>query len=306
MMHARIRQLMILAWLLVCVCPAAVLAKVPVFVSILPQKYFVEQIGGGDVDVQVMVLPGASPATYEPKSRQMVAIAKAKIYFSIGVPFETVWLEKIVASNKSLRVVPMDRGIQKLRMASFHSHDEEEHISGKTLSHGNRNTMPHGIPDPHVWLSPPLVILQARNILVALQDIDPENGSVYEKNYQTFVLQALELDKELRHLLKPYQGQRFMVFRPAWGYFADTYHLKQIPVEMEGKTPKPAQLKALITNARSHRIKVLFLQPQVSAKMAEQVAGEIGAQVARADPLAMDWAENLRDLADKFRRAMGQ
>jgi zinc transport system substrate-binding protein len=304
-MHYCFRQVVILAWLLCCVFPSAALAKVPVFVSILPQRYFVEQVGGEYVDVQVMVLPGASPTTYEPKPRQMAAITKAKIYFSIGVPFEAVWLEKIVASSKSLRVVPMDRGIQKQAMASFHSHGEtEQHAGGRTISHGTGETIQHATPDPHVWLSPPLVILQARTILVALQDIDPENGSVYEENFRTFIMQILELDKELRRLLKPHHGQRFMVFHPAWGYFADTYHLEQIPVEMEGKTPKPAQLKALITNARKHRIKVLFLQPQASAKIAQQVAKEIGAQVAWADPLAMDWAENLRNMARKFQQAM--
>lgn len=304
-MSYRFRQLVILVWVLFCIWPVVALAKVSVFVSILPQRYFVEQIGGEHVDIQVMVLPGASPTTYEPKSRQMVAISKAKVYFSIGVPFEAVWLEKIVASNKSLRVVPMDRGIQKLAMTSFHSHDEtEQHAGGKTLLHGDGETMQKGVPDPHVWLSPPLVILQARTILVALQEIDPENESAYEVNFQTFILQVLALDKELRRLLKPHHGQRFMVFHPAWGYFADTYRLEQIPVEMEGKTPKPAQLKALITNARKHRIKVLFLQPQASAKIAEQVAREIGAQVAWADPLAMDWAENLRNVAGKFQQAM--
>jgi zinc transport system substrate-binding protein len=306
-MHDRIRQVMTLVCLFVCIWPAAALAKVPVFVSILPQRYFVERIGGEHVDIQVMVLPGASPTTYEPKSRQMAAIAKAKIYFSMGVPFEAVWLGKIAASNKNLRIVPMDRGIQKLAMTSFHSHDEtEQRTNGQALSHGDGEVMPQGIPDPHVWLSPPLVIQQARTILLALQDIDPKNGSAYEANYQTFILQVLELDKELRRLLAPYQGQRFMVFHPAWGYFADTYHLEQIPVEMEGKTPKPAQLKALITTARRYRIKVLFLQPQVSAKIAEQVAREIGAQVAWADPLALDWAENLREVAGKFRQSMEQ
>jgi zinc transport system substrate-binding protein len=305
-MHYHFRQVVILAWLLVSIWPAAALAKVPVFVSIFPQRYFVEQIGREHVDVQVMVLPGASPATYEPKSRQMAAIAKAKIYFSMGVPFEAVWLEKIVAFNKNLRVVPMDHGIQKLAMASFHSHSEaEQQADGRTLSRAETETT-HGKLDPHIWLSPPLVILQARHVLVALQDIDPENASAYETNFQLFVMQILALDKELRQLLEPHHGQRFMVFHPAWGYFADTYHLVQIPVEMEGKAPKPAQLKTLITDARKHRIKVLFLQPQVSAKIAEQVAREIGAQVAWVDPLAMDWAENLRDVAGKFRQAMGQ
>jgi len=296
---------MLLVWLLVCIWPVAALAKVPVFVSILPQQYFVEQIGGPFVDVQVMVPPGASPTTYEPKSRQMAAIAKTKLFFSIGVPFEAVWLERIVASNRNLRVVPMDRGIQKIAMASHHSHEKtEQHTDGQIFSDGDGEAMHYGNPDPHIWLSPPLVIQQARTVLTALQNIDPENSPAYERNYQSFLLQIMALDKELRHLLEPYRGQRFMVFHPAWGYFADTYHLEQMSVEMEGKAPKSAQLKRLITTARKNNIKVMFLQPQVSAKIAEQVAKEIGAQVAWADPLALDWDGNLRNMARKFQQAM--
>ena len=56
--------------------------RIPVFVSISPQKYFVQQIGKDLVDVKVMVQPGASPATYEPKPKQMVDLSKAKLYFS--------------------------------------------------------------------------------------------------------------------------------------------------------------------------------------------------------------------------------
>ena len=235
----------------------------------------------------------------------MAAIAKAKIYFSIGVPFETVWLEKIVASNKSLRVVSLDRGIQKQAMASFHSHEgADQAAGGQLIAPFDGKTGQRGIPDPHIWLSPPLVMLQARTILLALQETDPENRAVYETNYQAFIKELLALDQELRFLLAPCHGQRFMVFHPAWGYFADAYHLEQIPVEMEGKSPKAAQLKALITDARYRGINVLFLQPQTSARIAEQVAKAINAQVAWADPLARDWAENLRNVAGKFRQAM--
>ena len=77
--------------------PAA--EKIPVFVSILPQKYFLQQIGGSLVEVSVMVKPGANPATYEPKPQQMVALIKTKLYFAIGVPFEEVWLQKIAGVN---------------------------------------------------------------------------------------------------------------------------------------------------------------------------------------------------------------
>ena len=62
--------------------------KINVFVSILPQKYLVERIGGNRVDVSVMVKPGLSPETYEPTPKQMAALNTARIYFRIAVPFE--------------------------------------------------------------------------------------------------------------------------------------------------------------------------------------------------------------------------
>ena len=61
--------------------------KMQVFVSIVPQKYFVEKIGKGLVDVEVMVGPGANPHTYEPKPQQMAALAMAKGYFLGGDRF---------------------------------------------------------------------------------------------------------------------------------------------------------------------------------------------------------------------------
>jgi len=45
--------------------------KPTVFVSIVPQKFFVQQISKDKVNVEIMVQPGASPATYEPKPSQM-------------------------------------------------------------------------------------------------------------------------------------------------------------------------------------------------------------------------------------------
>ena len=105
--------------------------KIPVYVSILPQKYFVQQIGKDLVHIEVMVQPGASPATYEPKPGQMKAMASARVYFSIGVPFEKVWLGKIAASNPDMLVVPTDRDVYKRPMESHDDHHENEtHLKG--------------------------------------------------------------------------------------------------------------------------------------------------------------------------------
>jgi zinc transport system substrate-binding protein len=112
-----------------------------------------------------------------------------------------------------------------------------------------------------------------------------------------------ELDAELKALFAGRTGEQFMVFHPSWGYFAEAYGLVQVPVEIEGKDPKPAQLQNLIRLAREHRIKAVFVQPQFSAKSAELLAREIGGQIVYADPLAENWAANLREVARKFKAA---
>ena len=259
--------------------------RLRVFVSILPQKFIVEQIGREIVDVDVMVQPGASPHTYEPRPQQMVAISRARLYFAIGVQFEKAWLERIASSNPTMKIINTHEGIQRMQMLG-HDHDKE------------------GEPDPHIWLSPPLVLSQARNILAALQKADPSNFELYEANYRRLASKIIDLDSELRKIFKDKKGRSFMVFHPAWGYFARAYGLSQIPIELEGKEPKPAQLKKLIQEARNRNVKIIFLQPQFSARSAEQVAREIGGEVVTVDPLAFDWEANMKEVAAKFHKAL--
>jgi len=95
-----------------------------------------------------------------------------------------------------------------------------------------------------------------------------------------------------------------MVFHPSWGYFAKAYGLKQVPVEIEGKRPKPAQLQRLIEYARRREITVVFVQPQFSRTSAETLAAAIGGHVFFADPLAPHWAENLSKQATLFKKAL--
>jgi zinc transport system substrate-binding protein len=267
-----------------------------VFVSILPQQYFVERVGGDRVKVSVMVAPGANPATYEPKPGQMAKMAGARIYFAVGVPFESVWLEKFASANPGMKIVGTDAGIRKIQMAS-HGHGEQK------ASDGTRYR--HTVTDPHVWTSPPLVKIMAENIRDALIGADPENKSVYDDNCEQFIREIDELDSRLRELFSEIKPPKaFMVFHPSWGYFAAAYGLKQIPVEMEGKNPKPAYLGRLIDRARADGIKVIFVQPQFSAKSAKIVADAIGGRVVHADPLARNWGENLIRQAEQFRSAM--
>lgn len=156
-----------------------------VTVSISPQQYFVERIAGEEIEVNVMVEPGASPATYEPKPEQLAALSQSEVYFSIGVPFENVWLDKITEANPEMRIVDTTAGIQRVPIEA-HSHEadaDEDHSDDESDDHDHEE----GAPDPHIWLSPSLVKVQARTIAEALIELDPDQQEIYEANLDAFL-----------------------------------------------------------------------------------------------------------------------
>jgi zinc transport system substrate-binding protein len=287
--------------LLLFVSPCVAAQKPIVFVSIVPQKFFVQQISKDLLDVEVMVQPGASPATYEPKPSQMAKLSSCSVYLAIGVPFERAWLGKFSAVNPSMRVVHTEKGIEKIAMAE-HFHDQGEQ-SNERGGHGEERHA-QGILDPHIWLSPLLVRKQAAVILETLKEITPQHGAAFDLNYLSFMEKIDRLDSEIRTLLKGKEGMQFMVFHPSWGYFAKEFGLQQVAIEMEGKEPKPSQLREIIHHARENGIRVIFVQRQFSLKNAKVVAREVHAEVVPVDPLAEDWIDNLRDVANKIKLAV--
>ncbi|MEF2229621.1 MAG: zinc ABC transporter substrate-binding protein [Pseudodesulfovibrio sp.] len=310
---------------------AAAADKVSVFVSIVPEQYFLEKIGGDRVDVSVMVMPGASPATYEPSPRQMAGLTKARAYFAMDVPFEATWLDRIRSANPDMAVVRVDEGIRKMPMARHsHGHDgpPPDHDGGMP-GHGpepDHGSMPpdhghaaapghgpepdhdheHGVLDPHIWLSPRLVKVMAVNICQGLSAVDPAGKTRYEANLAAFERELDDLDRRIgaELALLPGDKRAFMVFHPSWGYFAHDYGLQQVPIESEGKEPSPGDLARIVTLGKERRIPVVFVQPQFSERSAKVIASEMGARVVPLDPLAADWQANLLRVAGAFKQAL--
>ncbi len=279
--------------------------KIIAFVSIVPQKYFVDRIAGDKVEVEVMVPPGADPHTYEPRPNQMARLSKAAVYFAVGVTFEQAWLPRFVDLNKNLLVVHTDEQVKKRAMEAHHHEGEHEGHGHEAAVEGEGAHHRHEGLDPHIWTSPPLVMIQARTILNGLIAVDQVNHEYYENNYERFIDELAALDMEIKTIIGTgNEGKSFLVFHPAWGYFADAYGLEEIAIEFEGKEPKPAELAELIEEARKMGVKAVFAQPQLARKSAETIAHAIGAQVVSADPLAADWAENLRRVAREFSQAL--
>jgi zinc transport system substrate-binding protein len=257
-----------------------------VFVSILPQAYFAERIGGERVRVEVLVKPGQDPHTFEPTPRQMALLAEAEAFFRIGVEFENTLMPRIESTMKELVLVDCREGIHLRQMESRgHEEDAEEQEGEQEGS------------DPHIWLSVRNAIRIAATMHEAFLRLDPEGKQIYDRGYNQLIEELQTLDLRIAGILAAVAGKPFFVFHPSFGYFADDYGLEQIAVETGGAEPSARQLARLIEQARSLDVRVIFVQSQFSRKSAETVAAEIGGAVIPIDPLARDYVENLEEMA---------
>jgi zinc transport system substrate-binding protein len=278
-------------------------ASLNVWVSILPQSYFVERIAGDHAKVSVLVPPGRSPATYEPNPKQVTELGGADIFFTIGVPFENSFLPSIKGNLPHLRIVETAAGIKRRAIQSEVidlAHNGGEEHGDEEDAHDHES----GLPDPHIWLSPPLVKIQARNMLDALIALAPHLEGEFRKNFESFVEDLDALDRDLQKILEPVKGSPLLVYHPSFAYFADHYGLTQIPIELGGNEPSPRELQEIISLARAKNVRVLFVQPEFSKTSARRVAEAIGGVVVEVAPLRPDYLDNMRSIAEAIKKGL--
>jgi len=269
-----------------------------VFASVLPIKTFVEKVGGEHVDVRAMVRPGFNPHIYDPTPQQISALAGAALYVRAGLPFEHAWIKRIVSANDEMQLLDV-RDAMPLRTLEAHTH--EDHADHDT----HEVEKPHAYEmDPHVWTSPVLAGKMIGSIRDKLIELDPAHAADYARNHDVFLAELEVLDNEIHALLEPLSNRKFMVFHPAWGYFADRYHLTQVPIEYQGKEAGARRIAELIEHAKHEQIRVIFVQPQFDKRSARQVAEAINGRVIAVDPLAANYVDNLRRVGQEFAQVL--
>lgn len=274
--------------------------KPGIVVTLLPQAEFAEKIGGDKVEVTVMVPPGANVHTYEPTPSQMIALAKAELYAKVGsgIEFELAWMDKLVDQNKDMLVVDCSMGITLIEMSASHEHEDEEGEHEDESDHHQEGM------DPHIWMSPRNAMMMVENICDGLVQIDPTNKSYYESNRDAYLEELSQLDRDIKDGLTSITNRVFMVYHPAFGYFAHEYDLTMLPIEEEGKEPTAKGLTLLIDEAKEHDIKVIFAEPQFDPKSANVIADEIDGTVVLVDPLSKDYIVNIRSILNEMIKAM--
>jgi len=243
--------------------------KIDITVSVPPQAYFVERIGGNHVSTHIMIPGAANPDTYEPTPRQLINLSNSRMYVKVGAPtfpFENKYLSAFLDRNPRLTVIDASAGM-KFRTG-----------------------------DPHVWTSPAPVRIIAANIAQALSIHDPSHKEEYERNLTEFLAEIDRLDQWIRKSLKGKSGYSFMIYHPAWGYFADEYNIVQLAIEEEGKPGNAAHIRQMIDLARKKGIRDVLVQKGFDARNARAVAAELGGKIVETDPLARNWPQGLKAL----------
>lgn len=256
-------------------------SQMAITVSILPQKTFVEKIGGSDFKVNVLVPPGASPEAHSLIPSQLMEIANSPVWFTMGhIGFEYSWKDKILELNKDMKVYDLSEGLGLIV--------ESEETGGHVHEGG---------VDPHTWMSPAEVKKMAGKIKQVLTQINPDGVSKYAENYQDFIKEIEEADTTIKQILQGCEGKTVIVFHPSLTYFARDYGLKQVPLESGGKEPLTQHVREVVDLAKKENIKVIYIQSEFDLENARVFAEEIGGQIIQVSPLNPDWSNNLISMA---------
>ena len=261
--------------------------KPVVSVSILPQQYFIERLAGDRVEVNVMIPPGASPATYEPTVSQLRFIDRSVVYMKMGyLGFELSWMDKILSVNPSMEMIDLSRGIELI-----HGEESEERHPGHD----------HGGIDPHIWMSARNARAMASRMHESLCSLLPDETEMLTSNLSRLLAELDSLDQVIKEMLSGMEHRSFMIFHPALSYFARDYNLEQLPLELEGKTPSPAHMKQMSDLGRERHISAILLQEQLDQNNSEALAREIGAEIVLINPLDPDWHGQMLFIANQLK-----
>ncbi|WP_290788418.1 metal ABC transporter solute-binding protein, Zn/Mn family [Exiguobacterium sp. UBA7533] len=269
--------------------------KTEIYTSTFATAAIAREIGGNQVNVKMIVPPGADPHSYEPTSKQLTEIAKGDLFLLTGTTLEP-YSKKIQESLKGtdVRFVETSKDVTLLESdATLHAHEEEGHTeeehAHEEAGHDDHATdehaheeeeHDHGKYDPHVWLDPVNAKAMARSITVALSKEVPKDKATFEKNLKAFDQQADALDKEFKQAVADGSKKELLVTHAAYGYLAERYGFTQLPIAGISPSDEPSQkqLAALVKEARMHDLKYVAFEETVSPKVARVIQKEIGAK----------------------------
>jgi zinc transport system substrate-binding protein len=255
-------------------------ARPTIVVTVAPQAAFVQELAGELVNVVTVLPPGANHETFSLPPQDMERISAANLYLALGLPPERAnILPKAAELNRNLKIIDVQNEVAKTYPPRYFAPEDQ---------------------DPHIWLSPKRAIAMVQLTARELASLDPANRETYSNNAQRFVARIEAADREIRDSLNSMANRTFIVYHPAFGYFAEDYNLNMVALEEEGKEADPRRMREIIDMAREKGIKIIFYQEDIDGRQSRTFAEELGGRAEKVSPMATDYVENLQRMARAF------
>ncbi|MGC4863907.1 metal ABC transporter substrate-binding protein [Micromonospora sp. DT53] len=249
--------------------------RVDVVAAFYPLQFLAERIGGDAVRVTNLAKPGAEPHDLELNPSQVGEVSDAELIVYLK-GFQPA-VDDAVAQNGGDRAFDVT-SVQPLLDASAGGHDHEGE-EGHTEESGGK--------DPHVWLDPTRLAGIGDQLAQRLGKADPGHAADYTARAAALRADLTTLDGEFKHGLATCQRREIVTSHAAFGYLADRYQLDQVGITglSPDVEPSPQRLAHVIEEAKEHQATTIFFETLVSPKVAETIAGQVGAKTAVLDPI---------------------
>lgn len=244
--------------------------------TIFPLYDLVRQVAGPAVEVVLLVPPGASEHTFTVKPGTVRAITGCRAIFAIGHGLDD-WIARLAREAGVPRTIMPDAGIP-LRRGASGSHGGAP---------GSSHTAAQDAVDPHYWLSIAHAIRIVQNIADALGQLDPSGRTDYQQRAAAYLEQLHSVDVEIRRLLEDLPRRDIATFHRAFDYFAEAYGLQVVAVfePVPGKEPGPRYVETFQRQVRAHKLRIVFIEPQLSAAALRGLTQDLGITLQKLDPL---------------------
>jgi manganese/iron transport system permease protein len=220
----------------------------------------VRQVGGSSVDVEQLLDPAVEPHDFEPRPRDVAAVADADLVFSSGLGLDE-WLAELTGdSGSDVDPIELAGGLPVLRAG-----------------------------DPHWWHDPRNVAAAATAVEQALVASAPERErSAIAARAREYRAQALDLDAAIRECLaRLAPDERALVTdHDAFTYFTLRYGLRHagavFPATSGFAQPSAGDLAELERTIEEQGVRAVFPESALEPRLARRLAEDTGVAVGRA------------------------
>lgn len=259
--------------------------RIPVVATTTQLADIVREVGGDAVDVHQILQPNTDPHEYEPRPKDVVRTADAKVVFSSGDGLDD-WIGDVIkqGGGSPAQVVVGEHVPTRLAGEGEHDHDHEE-AGHDEAAHEEEAGHDHGDSayDPHWWHDPSNVAAAVPVIRDALVKADPSATAAIDGRAEAYLAKVKTLDAGIERCIAavPKAERKLVTSHDAFAYFAHRYGIDVIGAVIPSQTtqaqPSAGAVADLAALVRKQHVKAIFPESSVNPKLAEALAKETGA-----------------------------